>query len=168
MFVALAVGSGFALLMVPNVELVTAVVFTAGVHLGSRWGFVVGAVAEFVFSAANPLGSGLVFLPMLVAQVVGMAVVGTVGGVFGRFGRSDEWTFKRRAVLAVVGALLTFQFDALTTLSYPVSAGDPLAQTSAIFLTGIGFTFLHQLANAAIFATALPEVFRRLRQRREV
>jgi hypothetical protein len=71
-------------------------------------------------------------------------------------------------VLAVVGALLTFQFDALTTLSYPVSAGYPLAQTSAIFLTGIGFTFLHQLANAAIFATALPEVFRRLRQRREV
>ena len=168
MFVALAVGSGFALLMVPNVELITSVVFTAGVYLGFRWGFVVGAVAEFVFSAANPLGSGLVFLPMLVAQVLGMSIVGAVGGAFGRFSQADEWSLTRRAVLAIVGVILTFQFDALTTLSYPVSVGFPFAQTSAIFLTGIGFTFLHQLANAVIFATALPQVFTRLRERRKL
>lgn len=168
MFVALAVGSGFALLMVPNVELITAVVFTAGVYLGSKWGFVVGALAEFVFSAANPLGSGLVFLPMLVAQVLGMSVIGVTGGSFGKFAKADQWTWKRRAWLAVIGVLLTFQFDAITTLSYPISAGYPMMQTSAIFLTGIGFTFLHQLANGIIFATALPRVFSRLLGRRQL
>ena len=165
---ALAVGSGFALPMVPNVELITAVVFTAGVYLGFRWGFVVGGLAEFVFSAVNPLGSGLVFPPMLIAQVLGMSIVGAVGGAFGRFAQADEWSLTRRTVLGIVGVILTFQFDALTTLSYPLSAGFPIAQTSAIFLTGIGFTFLHQLANAFIFATALPQVFTRLRERRKL
>lgn len=167
MFVALAVGSGFALLMVPNVELITAVVFTAGVYLGPRWGLVVGGIAESIFSAANPLGSGLIFFPMFIAQVIGMAIVGTVAGLLSKFFLKTQWSKMRKTLLFITGALLTFQFDALTTLSYPISAGYPLAQTSAIFITGIGFTFLHQLANGIIFVVALPKVFARLKPERE-
>jgi hypothetical protein len=59
--------------------------------------------------------------------------------------------------------VLTFIFDALTTLSYPLAAGYPVTQTAALFVTGIGFTFLHQVANGVIFATALPKVFSRLK-----
>lgn len=162
MFVALAVGSGFALLMVPNIELITAVVFTAGVYLGSRWGLVVGVMAEFIFSAANPLGSGLVFLPMLAAQLLGMGMVGLAGGILRGMTRSPVWSWRRKILLGAAGVVLTFIFDALTTLSYPLAAGYPTAQTAAIFLTGIGFTFLHQAANGIIFATALPQVFSRL------
>ena len=62
-----------------------------------------------------------------------------------------------------VGIVLTFIFDALTTLSYPLAAGYPLTQTAALFITGIGFTFLHQLPTGVIFATAVPKVFSRLK-----
>ncbi|HHZ98032.1 MAG TPA: hypothetical protein EYN68_00400 [Candidatus Marinimicrobia bacterium] len=163
MFVALAVGSGFALLMVPNIELITAVVFTSGVYVGTGWGLTVGIVAEFIFSAANPLGSGVVFLPMLLAQMCGMGLVGAVGGRFRGLARSSDWTWRRRTFFGAAGVVLTFIFDALTTLSYPLAAGYPVTQTAALFVTGIGFTFLHQVANGVIFATALPKVFSRLK-----
>ena len=163
MFVALAVGSGFALLMVPNIELITAVVFASGVYLGTRWGLTVGVVAEFIFSAANPLGSGIVFLPMLLAQMCGMGFVGAVGAWFRGFASPPDWTWRRRMFFGAAGMVLTFIFDALTTLSYPLAAGYQFTQTAALFITGIGFTFLHQVANGVIFATALPKVFSRLK-----
>ena len=85
MFISLAVGSGFALVMVPNIELITTIVFISGAYLGSRWGIIIGGVSEFIFSALNPLGSGLVFFPILIAQVIAMMIVGAVGGLFNRF-----------------------------------------------------------------------------------
>ncbi|MBC8402960.1 MAG: hypothetical protein H8E14_15850, partial [Candidatus Marinimicrobia bacterium] len=42
-FTALAIGAGYALLLVPNVELITAIVFCAGAWLGIGWGVLVGA-----------------------------------------------------------------------------------------------------------------------------
>ena len=58
-FTALAIGLGFSLLMVPNVELITVIVFLSGLTLGVRWGILVGGTAEFIFSVLNPFGSGL-------------------------------------------------------------------------------------------------------------
>lgn len=161
MFTALAVGSGFALVLIPNVELITAVVFVSGVSLGAAWGVTVGLLSEFVFSTANPLGSGLVFLPLLVSQLIGMGLVGFTGGLFRRIFNSKNWPMPKIILIGATGAILTFVFDTLTTLSYPVAMGFEFRQTVAIYVTGMGFTVLHQVSNAIIFATALPQVFRR-------
>jgi hypothetical protein len=93
----------------------------------------------------------------------GMGLVGAVGGRFRGLARSSDWTWRRRTFFGAAGVVLTFIFDALTTLSYPLAAGYPVTQTAALFVTGIGFTFLHQVANGVIFATALPKVFSRLK-----
>ncbi|MBT7114640.1 MAG: hypothetical protein HN938_08145, partial [Candidatus Marinimicrobia bacterium] len=37
-FCALAVGMGFSLMLIPNIELITVIVFIAGLHLGIGWG----------------------------------------------------------------------------------------------------------------------------------
>ena len=163
MFIALAVGSGFALVMVPNIELITTIVFISGAYLGSRWGIIIGGVSEFIFSALNPLGSGLVFFPILIAQVIAMMIVGAVGGLFNRFILINRWTSRKRVLLGVIGFLLTFQFDAITTFSYPIMMGYPMMQSFAIFIAGIGFTFFHQITNGIIFALFLPKVFVRLK-----
>ena len=163
MFAALAVGAGYALLLIPNVELITAIIFVSGVYLGPRWGLTVGVLAEFVFSAANPLGSGLVFPPLLIAQVVGMGMIGFVGGLLRRHFRGSDWPLRKILFLGVVGAVLTFMFDTLTTLSYPVASRFEFKQTVAIYLAGMGFTVLHQISNAIIFSTALPRVFSRVK-----
>jgi len=160
--IALAVGAGYALLLVPNVELITAIVFFSGVYLNSRWGLIVGFLSEFVFSASNPMGSGLIFLPLLFAQILGMGLVGFSGGILKEFFRSENWPLTKVVLLGIIGFFLTFIFDTLTTLSYPIAAGFEFKQTVVIYGTGLGLTILHQLSNAIIFSTALPRVFARI------
>ena len=60
------------------------------------------------------------------------------------------------------GFILTFIFDSLTTLSYPIAAGFDWPQTIGIYFSGIGFTILHQVSNGIIFAVGIPRVVKYL------
>lgn len=161
-FTALAIGLGFSLLMVPNVELITVIVFLSGLTLGVRWGILVGGTAEFIFSVLNPFGSGLVFPPLLISQVVSMILIGAFGGILRSVFFKKEYSSRRIAILALTGFILTFIFDSLTTLSYPISVGFDFPQTFGIYLSGIGFTLLHQISNAIIFPIVIPKVVKHL------
>jgi uncharacterized membrane protein len=48
-FIALIVGVGYALAFIPNVELVTALIFLAGVLMGWKSGIIIGGIADFCF-----------------------------------------------------------------------------------------------------------------------
>ena len=161
-FTALAIGLGFSLLMVPNVELITVIVFLSGLTLGVRWGILVGGTAEFIFSVLNPFGSGLMFPPLLISQVLSMILIGAFGGILKSVFFKKEYSSKRIAILALTGFILTFLFDSLTTLSFPVSVGFDFPQTFGIYLSGIGFTLLHQISNAIIFPIVIPKVVKHL------
>ena len=164
-FIALAVGLGYALASFPNVELVTATVFLAGIFSGWKMGAVVGALSMFIYSTFNPYG--LAAPPVLAAQVVAMALSGASGG----------WLYpalvrlrgrRRLALFAVAGAGLTAIFDFLTTvgdvvfLSLSMQSGEHIFQ---IFLAriafGVSFFVTHIVSNAMIFALLLPHFIRR-------
>ncbi len=164
MFTSSAVGAGFALAYIPNIELITAIVFAAGAYLGIRWGAIVGAVSMLIFSGANPLGSGFVNPPLIVAQIISMVLVASVGGLLRSWIFSGKWTKLKIAMLGITGGLLTFIYDSLTTLSTPFAFGFENENLLAFYLAGIGFTFLHQLSNMAVFALVLPGLFSRIRQ----
>ena len=85
MFAALAVALGYTLMLIPNVELITVVVFLSGLTLGIKWGMFVGGLSEFIFSAMNPLGSGLIFPPLIAAQISSMIFIGFAGGILRPF-----------------------------------------------------------------------------------
>ncbi len=157
-FSALAIGAGYALLLVPNVELVTAIVFCAGVWLGIGWGLLVGGVAELIFSVMHPFGSGLAVPPLLLTQVTAMSLAGFTGGLLRPFLQNWKNSFSGKLSLALIGFILTFIYDSLTTLSFPVSAGFDWPQTVAIYLSGLGFTILHQVSNAIVFAVGVPQI----------
>ncbi len=157
-FSALAIGAGFALLMIPNVELITVIVFTAGLSLGTGWGIMIGATSEMIFSGLNPLGSGLSFPPLFIAQIIGMAAVGGAGGLLSNVFLVNDYSIKRMTLLGLTGFLVTFIFDSLTTLSYPLSAGLDSSRTLGLYISGIGFTLLHQVANGFIFALGIPRM----------
>lgn len=161
-FTALAIGLGFSLIMVPNIELITVIIFLAGLTLGIGWGVLVGGTAELIFSVLNPFGSGLVFPPLLLAQVLSMMIVGLAGGLMRPLFFKREFSAKNIAGLAIAGFILTFIFDSLTTLSYPISVGFDLPQTVGIYISGIGFTILHQVSNAIVFAIGVPRVVKHL------
>ncbi len=157
-FAALAIGAGFSLLMIPNVELITVIIFTAGLYLGPAWGLIVGGTAEMIFSGMNPLGSGLSFPPLFIAQIIGMAGVGFAGGMFRSIFMIEEFSLYKIIAIGITGFVLTFIFDSITTLSYPLSAGFDFSRTIGLYISGIGFTLLHQIANGVIFAIGVPRI----------
>ncbi len=162
MFAAVAVGVGFSLLLVPNVELITLTIFLAGLVLGPGWGILVGGTAEVVFTSLNPLGSGLSFPPLFISQVLSMMLIGITGGLCRPFFYRFKFNLRRVVALGLVGFLLTFIYDSLTTLSYPLSTGFGGPQILGVYLAGLGFTFLHQIWNAVVFALGVPKVVQHL------
>ncbi|MFH1009817.1 MAG: hypothetical protein V1784_01105 [bacterium] len=160
-FIAVAVVLGYLLAPIPNVELVTATCFAAGVCLGATGGLVVGAMGEFLFAGLHPMGSSIGIL--LLAQMLGMALAGFVGGKVSSLLTGFQG-FASRRILFGLGAILTFLFDLLTNLAYPLQAGFSLSQTTAVLAAGIGFAAIHIASNALVFALVLPPVLARLKK----
>ncbi len=160
MFIALIVGTGWALAMVPNVELVTALAFTAGATLGPVLGLITGAGGMFLFSATNPVGSGLAFPLTLGAQTIAQSVIGLSGGAFVRLNstRMETWNF--RLLIATTGLLVTIFYDGLTSISFPLFAGAGPAEILALLISGLAFTVIHQLSNTLLFFLVVPRMIR--------
>ncbi len=155
-FIALIVGVGYALAFIPNIELVTALIFLAGVLMGWKSGLVVGGIGEFLFSALNPLGSGLIFPPMLIAQVLAMMIVGGVGGLSRKFILSWQPRALNFVVIALIGGLLTLFYDICVSLAYPLSAGFNMQGVLTTLAAGLAFSLIHILVNLTIFVLLVP------------
>lgn len=154
---ALVVADRVALAALPNVKLSYAAVFLGGLLFGARAGAAAAAlgmlVSDFLFSA--------LYLPVY-ANVPAMVLVALLGAAAAR------WRTRLPALtvpLAFTGAAATFLFslvaDAATLLILPETAGDAAAWRVTL-LAGLAFNVPAALANAALFATAVPAVARRL------
>ena len=162
-FCALAIGMGFSLMLVPNIELITVIVFMSGLMLGWRWGALVGGTAIFIYSGLNPMGSGLSFPPLFFMQILGMAITGFAGGLFSRFFLEKETNIFSLITLGLLGFICTLIYDFLTLISYPLSAGLGLSGMIAALVKGIGFTLLHEISNTIVFVVTIPKVIKYLK-----
>ncbi len=162
-FCALAVGMGFSLMLVPNVELITVIVFLSGLTLGKGLGALVGGTAIFIYSGLNPMGSGLSFPPLFIMQIIGMSITGAVGGVVRPAFFKKEFNAISLVGLSVLGFTLTFIYDVFTLISYPISAGLGFTGVMAAVVKGLGFTVLHEVSNAVVFVVAVPRVVKYLK-----
>ena len=162
-FCALAIGMGFSLMLVPNIELITVIVFISGLMLGCKWGALVGGTAIFIYSGLNPMGSGLSFPPLFFMQILGMAITGFTGGLFSRFFLEKETKVFSLITLGLLGFTCTFIYDFLTLISYPLSSGLGVSGIIAALLKGIGFTLLHEISNAIVFVVTIPKVIKYLK-----
>lgn len=161
-FIALIVGMGYALAFIPNIELVTALIFMAGVLMGLKAGLLIGAISELLFSVLNPIGSGLLFPPMLVAQVCAMTIVGGVGGLC----RSYVLKWRPHVInflaLGALGVGLTLFYDICVSLAFPLSAGFNMQGLLATLVAGLVFSVIHVLANLAVFVLLVPVTAQRI------
>lgn len=145
-------------MLIPNVELITVIVFLAGLSLGTGWGMLVGGVAMAIFSGLNPLGSGLSFPPLYFSQITAMILIGALGGLLKPFLFRTTLGVLRLAGLAIIGLVVTLFYDVLTLVSYPLTAGFGWSGVAASLVKGLGFTLLHEISNAVIFLVAVPRV----------
>jgi hypothetical protein len=150
MFAALMVATGWALAMVPNVELITALAFVAGTALGPRRGALIGAGGMFLFSATNPVGSGLAFPLLLGSQMVSLSMTGFLGGLLAKLPLRHLERLPGRFMLAGMGLLITLFYDGLTSVSFPLFSGAGAREILAVLVSGLAFTITHQVSNAII------------------
>ena len=153
---------GFSLMLIPNIELITVVVFISGLYLGIRWGGLVGLTSMAIYSGMNPMGSGLSFPPLFAMQILGMSLTGIIGGLVRPFFFVKQFNFFLISGLAVLGFTVTLIYDMLTLLAYPVAAGLGFSGILAALIKGLGFTLLHEISNAIVFTVSVPQVIKLL------
>lgn len=102
-FIALALGLKFALIILPNVEPLTVTFFLAGYMLGPLSGLITGGIGEFLYSFFNPYGAASP--PLLMAQVLCMSLSGLAGGWVRRLS-------SKRTPPAWLWGVIGFFFDA--------------------------------------------------------
>ncbi|MBK7770200.1 MAG: hypothetical protein IPI48_06625 [bacterium] len=159
LFAGTAVGGGYLLAWLPNVEIMTVITAVAGVVLGPVLGFLCGAMAAGIYSIASPMGAAPPLL--LLAQMLGMGLAGPVGHVAA--GRVDgvAGRVSRRAVAraAAGGLVATVLYDALTNLAGLLIFDLPLP---VVLVGAVPFFLVHAASNVAIFAVFLPVLASRM------
>lgn len=163
-FCAMAIAMGYSLMMVPNIELITVTIFLSGVTLNLKWGAIVGLVAMAIYSGLNPLGSGLSFPPLFFAQIIGMSLCGIIGGILKPIFFVKKFSFLKLFLLGLAGFLVTFIYDVLTLVSYPLFSGLGFPGIIASLIKGLGFTLLHEISNIFIFLITVPRVVQFLKK----
>ena len=150
--VGVGVALGYALALVPNVELVSFVCVVSGALLGKLWGGIDGALIFGLYSLLSPFGMPPV--PLFITQIICGAVMGISGAVVRKKLTSPLYA-------ALTGVLLTLFYDIATNAAGYFSF--PTAQTFFVYLLGgITFAAVHIISNGVLFAVLFPVVLPRL------
>jgi uncharacterized membrane protein len=147
---------------IPNLEVLTLVVFCSGVLLGGRDGALVGGLTMLVYTLLNPYGPAHPLV--MLAQVLGCAAAGVAGAWFAGGGGPTRSTGIRAAWLAVAAVVVTALYDVLTNLA----TGLVFGQVRTWLLAGVPFSLWHIGYNLVLFValgTPLTTVFARYAER---
>ncbi len=145
LFAALVYVLSWGTSYLPNVNFIFFIVFSSGFLWGIGSGMLVGAVGMGLWTLLNPYGPAA--LPVMIAQVIGAAGSGLVGGLF----RRGNWHLKgprARATALVLAA------TACTVVFYlPVNTVDAwvFGPFVARFIGGLIWALISLAANVAIF-----------------
>ncbi len=160
-FASLALATNYALIGIPNVKLMDALVFLAAFLFGLKVGVGVGASTWLVYGFINPQGSAdLILMSFLITGECFYALAGAglrktevaqdlLGG--------EGFTGKFSLLFGTVGLLSTLAYDILTNFA------SWLFRTSSLYdslilgnIIGAPFSLLHEASNLVLFATAAP------------
>ena len=153
-FIALGVALGYALALIPNVELVTFTIFLGGYSMGWREGAFIGLVTEFIYSNFNIYGPAP--FHVLTGQIIGMMLAGIAGGLMRFVVQPAPMRLWGRLLLATTGILVTMCFDFLTTIGDVILADGHMDFFIARIVQGAPYYIIHPIANGLIFFFLLP------------
>lgn len=134
----------------PNINFIFFIVFLAGFLWGTSAGMLVGGIGMGIWTAFNPYGPAP--LPVMVAQIVGAALSGVVGGWFRRSGWKTvgKGGLRWRLVAAAVFCTLLFYLPVNAVDAYLFQPFLPRFIGGALWaLISLGF-------NAVIFPLLFP------------
>lgn len=156
LWIGLIATVGVVFVFIPNIELVILVAFLGGVVMGPRKGFIAAAIGEAIFSALNPIGSGLGFPILYAFQIFSVGLSGMTGGIFANRINSIPNSLLRSILMGLTGFLLTLFYDILTTLSFPLSTGLIEGTLWGSMTTGLVYFIMHMVSNTILFVLFAP------------
>jgi uncharacterized membrane protein len=170
-FAALSLATNYALIALPNIKLMDALVFIAAFLFGLRLGIGVAASTWLVYGFVNPYGQADLILPFLIGGECFYAVAGAalsrtfVGRDLVRESQA-QWRpspvfaySKLGLVFALVGFQATFAYDLLTNFGSWIFKTNSLYQAFVIgIITGAPFAVLHEVSNFVFFGAVAPVV----------
>jgi len=149
--VALCVATNYALVGVPQVNVMDFIVFLGGFCFGPFTGALIGVLSWAVYGAINPYG----FVPQVwLATMFSESIYGLLGGILGKNLASTNFNDERLKLsifFGTMGFILTLIYDLVTNVVY-ASAFDIPIIVAIVF--GMPFTILHEVSNAAIFSVS--------------
>ncbi|MFX1299259.1 MAG: hypothetical protein ACFFD2_30900 [Promethearchaeota archaeon] len=158
---AIGIAGSWAMVGLPNIEIITLTVFISGYVFGWKVGLIVGGITEAIFSGFNPMGMAV--LPVFISQILSIMLVGFIGGLLGSRSESTEINAWNIYQIVVIGASLTFFFDIFTTFTHALVFTE-MGGFIATFIFGIPFTIIHVASNSILFGTVPLPTTNKLRQ----
>jgi hypothetical protein len=161
-FTALSIVLGYLMAFIPNLEVFTMMIFLSGFIMGKKEGVIVGLLSALIFTFFNPLGPSPP--PLFIYQLIHYSMTGVLGRLTKDFLRNKEYfkptedlyVFRIMLLFGIIGAIITFIFDILSTLFGGFVVSVTIDYFLATYLLGIVFTTIHLIGNVLIFIFLLP------------
>ncbi len=151
---ALSLVGNYALVVVPNVELGSTILFFTGLLFGIDVALPCVILMALVYGTINPWG-GLI-PPIWIGQVIGWSYM-VIAAHFFRPRNGDVMSVINPLHLAVVGAFVTVIFDLTTNIGYAIAFSVPFV---VALITGLPFMLIHGISNMILFSAAIPPLTR--------
>ncbi len=157
----MALGTNYAMIDIPNVKLMDALVFIGAFLFGMRVG--VGSAISIwaVYGFVNPYGQADFIT--LAFVMLGECFYAITGGLLSRTSvtrdllRQDRPYGRMSLVFGLIGFQATFAYDVLTNFGTWIFRASSVYQALIIgIITGVPFAILHEGSNLVFFSTVVP------------
>jgi uncharacterized membrane protein len=161
-FSALAIVLGYMLAFLINIELFTLFIFMSGFVLSKKEGALIGLISSSIFTFFNPIGASPP--PLYVYQLIHYSFTGFLGGLTKEYletkkfykPNEDLYVFQIMLIFGVIGGIITFLFDILSTLIGGFLVSFTIEYFISSYLSGIVLTTIHLVGNILGFVFILP------------
>jgi len=160
-FTALSLATNYAMIDIPNVKLMDALVFIAAFLFGLEVGLGSAISIWAVYGFINPWGQD--DFTLLLFLMIGECFYAIAGALLSRASAARELLSNTRPygrmslIFGLIGFQATFAYDVLTNFGSWIFKTSTLYQAFIIgMITGVPFAILHEASNIAFFAFVVP------------
>ena len=161
-FTSLSIIVGYLLVYLPNIELITMMIFLSGFILGKKEGTLVGAFSSIIFCFFNPMGNSLLLL--FSVQLPYYSLVGLIGALTRSYlerksffkPNEDLYVFPVLIIFGLLAVIMTTVFQLLADFIGYISSYSLDYPLIFYYLMGLPFSIIHVIGNLLGFVIILP------------
>ncbi|MGQ9596186.1 MAG: hypothetical protein ACUVQY_02840 [Thermoproteota archaeon] len=158
---SLATSSNYALISIPNVKLMDAIIFASSMAMSSKFGIALTVLIWLVYGTLNPYGFNLPTLMVVMLSEMIYVLSSKMPSVLGF--KATGAKIHNTLILASIGLFSTLIYDLMTNafVGYLFYGSVLMGLITMNFPIPMGI--IHELSNALFFPIAVPVIYRALK-----